>query len=352
MWVRRVARPAASPPRRRRAPPTARAVGVLDADHGHRAGRAVGGVIENLRRAEQLGAPAFARARAGTMPRWTSVTSSRVRCSAGNAAFASAMKASTSRGRHARCRRLPANASDCAVPIRARPVPRHERQHPSVAARAPPARCRSPASTSRGSSPAAAGRRASTPNTCMTSPARAPAALIVSARADVDLGAGRARRARACRRLRRRSRSGATASRVVDEPSAARVRAFGKRDRQAVRPGRSGSRTTWRRRSGRPGERRETASASRRATSSRGGGSCSSGSTPSLRCRPSHRSIRKAARSASRFFSHGSVGADDEGQRAEQARRDARERAPLADRLARAIDPAGLQRPQAAVRGR
>ena len=46
----------------------------------------------------------------------------------------------------------------------------------------------------------------------------------------------------------------------------------------------------------------------------------------------------------------GSIGADQERQRTQQPRRNARERAPLTDRLERAIEPRRLQRPQAAVR--
>ena len=70
-----------------------------------------------------------------------------------------------------------------------------------------------------------------------------------------------------------------------------------------------------------------------------------------MRCRPSQRSRRNAARSARRLLIARAVGADDEGQRPQQPRRDARQRAPLADRLARVTEASRLQRAQAAVRG-
>ena len=82
--------------RRRPRAATPRAVVYLTPTTVIAPGGAVGGVIENLRRAEQLGAACRDRAPAGTRPRWTSVMSSRVRCRAGNAAFASATNASIS----------------------------------------------------------------------------------------------------------------------------------------------------------------------------------------------------------------------------------------------------------------
>src|SRR5579859_3008134 len=48
---------------------------------------------------------------------------------------------------------------------------------------------------------------------------------------------------------------------------------------------------------------------------------------------------------------HRTIRADNEGERAEQTRRDPRQRPALADRFTREIDSAGSERPEAAVRG-
>ena len=82
----------------------------------------------------------------------------------------------------------------------------------------------------------------------------------------------------------------------------------------------------------------------------RGAGRCSSGSTPSLRWRPSHASKRNAAPSASRFLANERYVPTGRGAGGGTTARCAAERAPLVDALPRAPQVAGSERSQAAVR--
>ncbi len=96
-----------------------------------------------------------------------------------------------------------------------------------------------------------------------------------------------------------------------------------------------------------PGKNRSVAAFESR----RGAGRCSSGSTPTFRS-PSEPLIDpERAAQGKPAARHRSVSADEERQRPEQPRRDARERAPLEDRMPRVPQPPVLERPKAAVHG-
>ena len=202
-----------------------------------------------------------------------------------------------------------------------------------------------------GSSPCSSGTGARSPNSAMTR--RRVRAGRVDRRAcrDRERSGRSARRARPCPVTRSPVADGGDRLDVVGEIRAAAIGGRGERERQPI--GFDHLVVVPLRAAGQPVrlDARGTAAASRPSRPAAAAAGAAPARAPSLRCVPSHASSLNAARSASRLRVHGAIGADQEGQRPQEPGRDARERAPLADRLARAIEPRRLQRAQAAVRG-
>ena len=270
--------------------------GELHADHRDRA------VARG--RGSQLTAsdPPSCRCRptAGTMPRCTRVTSAARQLQRRECDVRVGDERVDLRRGHRRDRPAATNRADWLVPTIARP-----RQGTSVSIR--PSRAGAASAMSLAGLDVTrfmaltSGNGRVTPNSRMTSPARAPAAFSVTRGLISSVSAGQPiprAHSRDCPAVLGWPRSPRRNSR--DRRRRGRRRP--QRQRQPIAPRPSGSRTTARRRSALAAGSRQTAAASRPSRRGAAIGRCSSGSTPSLRRRPSHASSLNAARSASRFL--------------------------------------------------